>query len=62
VRLDFNLTSGLATTFHLLQTDQLGQPWITNNSVVFTTNVPGSSFRFTTTIGPVARFYRIQTP
>jgi uncharacterized protein YkwD len=62
VRLDFNLTSGLATTFHLLQTDQLGQPWITNNSAVFTTNVPGSSFRFTTTTGPVTRFYRIQTP
>lgn len=62
VQLNFNLASGLATTFHLLQADQLGKPWVTNNSASFTTNVPGSSYRFTTTNGPATRFYRVQTP
>lgn len=62
MQLNFNLTSGLATTFRLLQTDQLGKPWVTNTGATFTTNVPGSSYRFTTTNGPVTRFYRIQTP
>ncbi len=62
VQLNFKLTSGLASTFHLLQADQPGNPWITNASASFTTNVPGSSYRYTTTIGPAARFYRIQHP
>ena len=62
VQLNFNLTSGLATTFRLLQVDQLGQPWITNTTATFTTNVLGSSYRFTTTNGSATRFYRIQTP
>jgi hypothetical protein len=62
VQLNFNLASGLATTFRLLQTDQLGQPWVTNANASFTTNILGSSYRFTTTNGPVTRFYRIQTP
>jgi hypothetical protein len=62
VQLNFTITSGLAYTFHLLQADQLGQPWITNTVAALTTNMPGSSYRFTTTNGPAARFYRIQTP
>ncbi len=62
VQLNFNLTSGLATTFRLLQADQLGNPWLTNASAIFTTNVPGSSYRFTTTNGSATRFYRVQTP
>lgn len=62
VQLNFKLTSGVATTFRLLQADQLGKPWITNAGAVFTTNVAGSSYRFTTTNGPVMRFYRVQTP
>ena len=62
IQLNFTVASGPAFTFHLLQADQPGNPWITNASASFTTNVPGSSYRYTTTIGPVARFYRIQTP
>lgn len=62
VQLNFTLTSGLAITFRLLQADQLGKPWVTNASATFTTNVPGSSYRFTTTNGPATRFYRVQTP
>ena len=62
VQLNFTVTSGMATTFHLLQVDQLGGSWLTNASALLTTNVPGSSYRFTTTNGPVARFYRIQSP
>lgn len=53
---------GTASTFKLLQADQLPGPWITNSSAVFTTNVPGSSYRFTATGGTATRFYRIQTP
>jgi hypothetical protein len=62
VQLNFTVTSGQAATFHLLQVDQLGGTWITNASAVLTTNIPGSSYRFTTTSGPATRFYRIQSP
>jgi hypothetical protein len=50
------------TTFHLIQADVLGPPWSTNAGAVLTTNVLGSSYRFTTTNGPAKRFYRIQMP
>jgi hypothetical protein len=62
VQLNFLVTGGSAATFHLLQANQLGGIWITNTGAVFSTNVPGSSYRFTTTNGPATRFYRIQTP
>jgi hypothetical protein len=62
VRLDFTVTSNSAATFKLLQVDQLGAAWITNTGATLTTNVPGSSYRFTTTVGPSKRFYRIQAP
>ncbi len=63
IRLDFTLQSGSATTFKLLNADQVSGPWTTNASAVLTTNVPGSSFRFTTaTNGGVTKFYRVQTP
>jgi hypothetical protein len=61
VQLNFTV-SGSASTFKLLQADQLIGPWITNSVAAFTTNVPGSSYRFTATGGTVARFYRIQSP
>ena len=60
LRLDFTSTPASTGTFKLLQVSQLGSPWTTNTSATFTTNVPGSSYRFTTTNGPGARFYRIQ--
>jgi len=62
VRLDFAVTAGAAATFKLLQADQLAWAWTTNGSAMLTTNVPGSSYRFTTTVGPAARFYRVKTP
>jgi hypothetical protein len=62
VKINFNLTSGTAGSFHLLQASQLGAAWTTNGTAVLTTNVPGSSFQFTTTNGPAMRFYRVVTP
>ncbi len=61
VQLNFSV-SGTASTFKLLQEDQLNGTWITNSSATFTTNVPGSSYRFTATGGTATRFYRIQSP
>ena len=57
----FRLTSGAAASFHLLQMNQLGGTWTTNAGAVLTTNAPGSSFQFTTTNGPAARFYRVKS-
>ena len=62
VTINFTLTSGRATSFHLQQLNQLGGAWTTNGSAVLTTNISGSSFQFTTTNGPAMRFYRVQTP
>jgi hypothetical protein len=61
VQLNFSV-SGTASTFKLLQEDQLNGTWITNSSATFTTNVPGTSYRFTATGGTATRFYRIQSP
>jgi len=60
VRLDFTST-GVAT-FKLMQADQLAGPWTTNLSATLTTNIPGTSYRFTTPVGPAARFYRVKSP
>jgi hypothetical protein len=58
-----NFTSGGATgTFHLLQTTNLNTPWSTNATATFTTNIPGSSYRYTATNNAPTRFYLIQTP
>jgi hypothetical protein len=54
--------SGTASTFHLLQTTNLTVQWTTNSTATFTTNVPGSSYRFTATNNSSLRFYRVQTP
>ena len=47
VLLNFTVNGGSATTFHLLQTTNLIVPWTTNSTATFTTNIPGSSYRFT---------------
>lgn len=60
VLLDFTTTG--AATFKLTQADQPAGPWTTNLSATLTTNVPGSSYRFTTPMGPAARFYRVKSP
>lgn len=62
VKINFTLASGSAASFHLLQMNQFGGVWTTNASAVLTTNIPGSSFQFTTTNGSATRFYRVQTP
>jgi hypothetical protein len=62
VLLNFTVTGGSATTFHLLQTGQLGMPWATNTTATFSTNVPGGSYRYTDTNSSAVRYYRVQTP
>jgi hypothetical protein len=61
VQLNFSIT-GAVSTFKLLQANQLNTAWTTNPGAIFTTNIFGSSYRFTTTNGPATRFYRIQSP
>ncbi len=61
VLLNFTI-SGAAGTFHLLQAAQLNASWTTNSTATFTTNIPGSSYRFAATINAPIRFYRVQTP
>lgn len=60
VLLDFATTG--AGSFKLTQANQLAGPWATNATAVLTTNVAGSSYRFTTPVGPAARFYRVKSP
>jgi len=62
VKLNFTVSPAAATTFHLLQANQLGTAWTTNGTAALTTNISGSSYQFTTTNGPATRFYRVQTP
>lgn len=61
VLLNFTV-SGRAAGFHLLQATQLNGTWTTNSTATLTTNVPGTSYRFTVTNSPPARFYRVRTP
>jgi hypothetical protein len=61
VQLNFTVT-GAATTFTLLQANRLGAAWTTNSSATLTTNVPGSSYRFTAAESGATEFYRIQSP
>ena len=62
VLLNFTVSGGSATTFHLLQTTRLNTSWTTNSTATFTTNTPGSSYHFTTTNNSSLRFYKVQTP
>jgi hypothetical protein len=62
VQLNFSVSRGAAATFKLLQANQVTAAWTTNATAVLATNVPGTSYRFTTPVGPAARFYRIKTP
>jgi hypothetical protein len=62
VLLNFTVNDLSNTTFKLLQVNQLNSGWTTNSGAIFTTNVPGNSYRFTTTNGTAMRFYRIQSP
>jgi len=62
VLLNFTVSGGSATTFHLLQTANLAVPWTTNSTATFTTNVPGSSYRFTATNNSSLEFYKVQNP
>ena len=61
VQLNFTI-SGAASTFHLLQSTNLTAKWATNATAMFTTNVPGSSYRYTATNNGTINFFRVQTP
>lgn len=41
------VSTGSPTNFTLLQADQLGNPWYTNTSAVFTTIIPGLNYQWT---------------
>jgi rhamnogalacturonyl hydrolase YesR len=61
LQLDFTVVSSLTNaTMNLLQTAQLGNGWTTNGAAILTTNISGSSYRFTTTNNAAAGFYRIE--
>jgi hypothetical protein len=62
LRLDFTLLSGSAHSFTLLQAAHFGGTWTTNTKATLTTNVAGSSYRFSITPPPVSQFYRVRTP
>jgi hypothetical protein len=59
VQLNFTIAPSTTGVFKLLQVDELGASWSTNSSAVFTTNVPGTSYRFATAPGPAARYYKV---
>ena len=61
-RIDFGATNVTTATFKLLQAGQVNGAWTTNSSATLATNVPGSSYRFTTTNGAAMQYYRVQTP
>lgn len=61
VTINFALASGSASSFHLLQANQIGA-WSTNSSAILTTNGSGKSLQFVTTNGPSLQFYRVQSP
>ncbi len=61
VLMDFAV-SGAASTFHLLQATNIKGTWSTNASAKLTTNVPGSSYRYTVTNNLPANFFKVQTP
>jgi hypothetical protein len=54
--------SGAASTFHLLQTTNLTAKFVTNSTATLTTNVAGSSYRYTATNAAPVNFYRVQSP
>jgi hypothetical protein len=62
VRLDFNLLSGSPGVFGLQRVSDLPSAWSNDTAAVLTTNVPGSSYRFTTTTNGAAdrSFFRIK--
>ncbi len=62
VWIPFTVLSGSPATFRLLEADQPQGPWTTNTSAALTTNMPGTSYRFSVALTPGKRFYRVQTP
>jgi rhamnogalacturonyl hydrolase YesR len=61
VQLNFTIISSQTNgTFNLLQTDDLNATWTTNATATLTTNLDGSSYRFTATNNAASRFYRVQ--
>lgn len=62
MQLDFTLLTGSATSFELLQANQLVGPWATNASALLTTNVTGISYHFSALTNAPVQFYRLQTP
>jgi hypothetical protein len=63
VQIDFELTSGSASTFHLQTAAQLPATWTTDAAAVIQAVTAPTRFRATTsTAGATRQFYRITTP
>jgi hypothetical protein len=58
----FNIANITPATFKLLQAATVAGPWMTNTTASFSTNIPASSYSFTTTNGPAAQFFRVEMP
>ncbi len=62
LQIPFDVESGSASTFTLLQTAHLGSAWTANGAAVLSTNTPGVSYTFTIPLPVTNKFYLIQTP
>lgn len=54
------ITTQTNGALNLLETSQLDGNWTTNTTAALATNLPGMSYRFTTTNSASTRFYRVQ--
>ena len=63
LRFDFSILNLTPTNLQLFRASPSTGSWTNDTSAVLTTNVPGASYRFTTTTtGVTNRFYRIKAP
>jgi hypothetical protein len=60
LRLDFSLLSGSPSGFQLYRGADPTAAWSVDTGAVLTTNVPGSSYRFTTTTNSTRQYYRVR--
>lgn len=63
IRIDFTVQAGSASAFSLWRAGQITGPWSNETAAVLTTNVPGTSYRFTAPVsGQSHRYYRVRSP
>ena len=63
LRFDFSILNVTPTNLQLFRANPITGSWTNDTNAVLTTNVPGTSYRFTTTsTGLTNRFYRVKAP